>query len=579
MTHARIAALIGCTTIALCSAASRLSAQVLMGTVTSAETGTPVSSAIVILLDAQRVERVRTTLSATGRFSLSAPAGTYQLRVLRVGFAPFDGGAITLPAAGTSVALQWQGSPVALPEVITRERQRCDLTRAQGATLALVWEQISAALGVTDVATATPREFERYGFVRHLDADGRLVRGITQQRTRGTSITSYQAWDPDSLAVHGYLREDAGGSTFYGPTAQTLVAPAFLRTHCFELIDRPDGNRDRLIVRFEPAELRERVVDIAGNFWVDRRTARLDSVQFHYTGLPGFVAPEQARGSVHFAQQSDGAWFVSQWMLRMPRIGDRTRRSSDNLRRTTFALEGRAVTELQEEGGVVLAVRTDQASYYRAVLPVLRVEFSQAAAWLSLAQVHVRGTDITARVDSSRRAVLAVPQGRYDLTLHWPFSSPAGDTAGWRLGSAVATRHDALADRVVTPTPQALLRHLCGTEPERNAQAALWGVVTDSLGQPIAGVAVTARWVTNVRLPTTKRGDRITGSAHGAQSTTTPDGRFLLCGVPRTQFFVEVNAGEPSAPWYGRASAYLNDRSRFETIGAIVVKPVEVGKR
>lgn len=578
MTRARISALIGGTILALAAATSHLHAQVLTGTVTSAEAGTPVSSAIVVLLDAQRIERGRTPLSADGRFSVTVQAGEYRVRVLRVGFAPFDAGTVTVPAKGATVALRWVSTPVTLPQVITRERQSCDLTRVQSATLALVWEQISAALGVTDAAVTAPRQFERYSFLRRLDPDGRFVRGITQQRTRGASLTSYQAWDPESLAVHGYLREEASGNTYYGPTAHTLVSPAFLRSHCFALIDRPDGNRDRLVVRFQPASARERVVDIAGSFWVDRHTARLDSVQFHYTGLPAFVAPEQARGSVHFAQQSDGNWFVSQWTLRMPHIGDRARRSSDNLRRTTFALEERAVTELQEEGGVVLAVDANRVAYYRAGLPALRLQFDQRPAWLLLAQVRVKGTDISAPIDSAGHSTLAVPEGRYDLTLHWPFSTAAGDTAAWRLASGIATRSNMATDRVRTPTDDALLKHLCGNEPQRLGRAGIWGMVTDSLGKPLPGATVAARWVTAARLPAAGQGDRLSATTQEARTVAGGDGRFLVCGVPRAQFVVEASAGDPTSPWSGRVSVYLSDRNRFEPAGIIVAKPLSSGK-
>lgn len=561
-------------------APQRAAAQTLSGTVTTVDGGRAAGPSVLVVLDEQQTERARVVVNAGSRFAVPLPAGRYRLRVLRVGFAPFDAGSITLPEAGTAVSIRWQGVPVALPQVITRERQNCDLTRAQGATLAVVWEQIGTALGVTNDAPATPREFERYAFVRRLDADGRVVRGITQQRTRGTSITSYRAWDADSLALHGYLHEDETGSTFYAPTASTLISPSFLRTHCFELVDRPDGNRDRLIVRFEPASPRDRVVDIAGSFWVDRRTARLDSVQFRYVGLPAFVSETQARGSVHFAQLSDGSWFIPQWTLRMPRIGARERRSSDNLRRTTFALEERAVAEVQEEGGVVLAAETPGTPSYHAVLPTLRMRFDRRAEWFSAARVSVKGTDIDTPIDSAGRTVISVPQGRYDVVLRFPFgrAEGAGDIVPWALATAVATRTDTGDDRLRTPTGDQLLKHLCGAEPARLRQAAVWGIVTDSLGKPIPGAAVSAKWVSSVRLPTTKRGDRLSATTHEAQSVTGPTGHFILCGVPRAQFVVEAVAGDPREPWEGVTRPVLDDDSRFEAAGRVVVKPRLAGK-
>lgn len=74
-------------------------------------------------------------------FVLSVPSGVYRLRVLRVGYAPFDGGEVRVDGTTPPTTVQWRGTPVALPQVLVRERQQCDLTKAQGATLAVVWSR------------------------------------------------------------------------------------------------------------------------------------------------------------------------------------------------------------------------------------------------------------------------------------------------------------------------------------------------------------------------------------------------------------------------------------------------------
>ncbi|HEU0015457.1 MAG TPA: carboxypeptidase-like regulatory domain-containing protein, partial [Longimicrobium sp.] len=72
--------------IAACVPATPLRAQAVRGHVVEAETGAPVPSALVSLLDAEGRPRAATVSDAQGGYHLAAPgAGVYRLRTERIG--------------------------------------------------------------------------------------------------------------------------------------------------------------------------------------------------------------------------------------------------------------------------------------------------------------------------------------------------------------------------------------------------------------------------------------------------------------------------------------------------------------
>ncbi|MBL0939906.1 MAG: hypothetical protein IBJ03_13510 [Gemmatimonadaceae bacterium] len=464
---------------------------------------------------------------------------------------------VMLPAraVGAQEAVQ------ALPVVISKERATCDLTRATSEALVQVWTRIRATLEQAEATQqAKKHAFELYQFERTLDPDGRVVRRIVQRTQSGNAFTSFTPRNADTLALHGYVREDASGATYFAPSAATLLSEPFLRTHCFQLQPTRGAGNSSVVVEFTPAAsslAARRFVDVAGAYWVDRATARLDSVQFRYVGLPEFVTAAQAGGTVAFARIADGPVFVSAWSMRMPRIGERPRANDDRLRRSTYSTERRIVVDVQEEGGVVLAASVGGASSlnsaYRANLPQVQVQLTPVPNWIARARVEVQGTSLSQRFDSSGSASLRVPPGRYTLAIGLPF----GPSESLPL-EGIADTKETRPRTMQLPDPDRLLRHMCEAKENGRGKAAVWGTVRDSLGRGVSNVPVNASWYGNVRLPTSASGDRLSAVKQEATTRTGSGGEFLLCSLPTGDVLIETQAGDAAAT--GRIKIADRDR-------------------
>src|SRR5256885_196029 len=110
---------LACAAIAAAGAAAH--AQIVRGTVVARGDSTPLSSAVVVLLDRAGAIRARTLPDGPGRFSLriGEPA-ELRLRAMRIGRRPTTSLA-RLFAGDTTVVLVMSDTPVDLPAVIVHE--------------------------------------------------------------------------------------------------------------------------------------------------------------------------------------------------------------------------------------------------------------------------------------------------------------------------------------------------------------------------------------------------------------------------------------------------------------------------
>jgi hypothetical protein len=123
---------------------------------------------------------------------------------------------------------------------------------------------------------------------------------------------------PDTLSQRGYWHYGTDGRIqFFGPDPTVLLSDAFSQDHCFHLV--PSSRRTRRFVGlgFTPVAARG-VPDVAGVMWLDAKTFRLASIEFHYTAVPPATDSSALGGSLHFAQLANGAWMVRSWSLRIP---------------------------------------------------------------------------------------------------------------------------------------------------------------------------------------------------------------------------------------------------------------------
>lgn len=155
---------------------------------------------------------------------------------------------------------------------------------------------------------------------RLIDAEtGDVIReDWSDQQWVGTnSVTSLP---PEGLEAGRYVRRADGNDHYYGPDAQALLSPSFLNSHCFHVVRPVEPDSHLIGLEFEPVQCRE-LPDLRGTIWVHERNARLEKVEFRYTGLRGRVGRAVADGEVRFAELTGGRWFVRDWFIRVPQVG------------------------------------------------------------------------------------------------------------------------------------------------------------------------------------------------------------------------------------------------------------------
>jgi hypothetical protein len=332
-------------TVAFAGGPGAASGQAIEGTVRHQQTGDPLPGVLVSVLsvDGGRLRAVLTDDS--GRFALDVPAGSYTLRAERIGLRTSTTEAFELRAGEPrEEQIEMSDRAVEIAGLVVDSRLRACRLDAEGATrIQRWWSEVSTALNVRRALRNEqlgPFLVERFQREWNLDVDEVIAssRSVAVSRSNRPFVSVAE----ERLAEDGFVVGAADiGRTFFAPDAEVLLSDVFLSQHCFSLVE--DGGRDRQIgLRFEPLEDRD-VTDIAGTFWVDTVTAELRDMDFGYTNLEGPEA-EAAGGRVAFRYLASGAWIVSDWHIRMPKIGARA--GSSRLRTVGYVDAGGVVIPL-----------------------------------------------------------------------------------------------------------------------------------------------------------------------------------------------------------------------------------------
>lgn len=489
-------------------------AQVVVGTVTEAVGDRPVAGAMVRLL-AEEGAGPRYLTAADGGFLLRAPrAGTWWLRVDRIGFTDTWEGPVEVPA-GDTVRMQVvvASPPVRLPGPDGGPPLPvCSPGEDGEGPVALLWGEARKALAAaswTDRSEGLRIVLEQR--VRRLDPSGETVTDEQRNEYPRAGANRVRSLPPQDLAEGGYVREVDGLVYYYGPDPDALLSDAFLETHCFRVVPGPADEPHLVGLSFEPVPARD-TTDIAGVLLLDGATGRLDRVEFRYTGLRAEAGREQARGAVRFLGLSDGRWVVREWLIRAPvltveaTVGDGGR------------VEEEAVLDfVQEFDSRIRALEGSEGVSWRdgGATGRLRgvVWDSVQARALAGAEVRLAGRGWHTRTDDEGRWTLEdIPPGRYRVS----FVHPRLDTLGIDPGGReVAVESDATTEvRLAVPPLDRLLALPC---PEPRGGVVV-GRVLDAAGRSLPGVevAVVAE-----------------GGGEGAvASVTGGDGTFRLCGLP-----------------------------------------------
>ncbi len=294
--------------------------------------------ALVALLDARDSVVAEGLTTERGTRTLKAPAGTYRVRVRRIGYLPFISTPVVLPRGG-ELLLEVESPRVTLQDIVVTSNSKCGRDDPGARTLSVVWGEVEKALRSSQITNGDLAGIGRAEiFRRVVGLNGAEISGDTTSFTIGTK-PPFAAISAQRLAADGYvIGNEREGWRFYAPDETVLLSEQFSSTHCFHLVR--EGEHPGLIgVAFEPAPGR-RLSDVEGALWVDETTSELREIVFHFVNA-GVLSQFEAGGFTHFARLASGAWIVDDWLLRAPLL---TRQQGDGyasrLARTGYTEDG-----------------------------------------------------------------------------------------------------------------------------------------------------------------------------------------------------------------------------------------------
>lgn len=283
----------------------------------TSSTDQPPGGALVGLVDASNRLVTEGLTSEAGTILLRAPAGTYTVRVRRIGFLPFVTEPVTLPRL-QEFAVRADDRRVTLSTMVITARSDCGKLTRDSEALATVWEEISKALRASQITASDLKSLLRAHVYRKMEsAGGRVISSDTVFVGIG-GAKPFGAIAPAELADSGYVRgnEDSGWE-YFGVDETVLLSPEFADTHCFHLLrDRKRAGQMGMV--FEPIPRRSNA-DVKGVLWLDEETSELREVFFRFTNA-GLLSQFNANGFTKFRRLRSGAWIVEEWWLRAPKL-------------------------------------------------------------------------------------------------------------------------------------------------------------------------------------------------------------------------------------------------------------------
>jgi hypothetical protein len=481
----------------------------------------PIAGAVLLLLDTTGSVMSRSLSNELGEYRLTVSrTGSYRIRTMRIGFQPSVSQAYALSSASQVVeTLRLSSIRFGLDTVRVSVSRTCGGDDNGGAATFALWDQARTAFIATEL-TGAQRGFTMttIGYERSLDPTGRRT---LRQRTELHSSVAKQPWlspSPDSLHRAGYVIRDADNAvTYFAPGLDMLLSDVFVADHCF----RARTERERVGIDFEPARARRQTAEIAGTVWIDRASAMLERVEFHYVNLPSELEAASG-GELEFARLRTGSWAITSWAIRMP-IFERRVRSQ--------ALGGTDthVVEMQAQGGELVLARRGRDTIWSQPPRMLHgvVVDSVSGRAIEGARVGIEGTGLTGVTDQKGRfAVTGVLPGEYTIALH---SKSLDSVAATYKTSLTFTGEDATL-MLRAPSAAQILAATCGERAE--SSGALFGVVR-AVGQ--STVPADARVVIEWPLIRDSVGAVVPGRDSVLERITSRidvDGGFRTCRLP-----------------------------------------------
>jgi hypothetical protein len=264
-------------------------------------------------------------------------------------------------------------------------------------------------------------------------------------------------------------------------------------------------------VAFQPAPKRKQP-DINGVIWLDQATSELREVEFRFVNA-GVLDEFRPGGFTRFRRMPSGAWIVSEWQVRMPR-----------LTREPVAGSQMKVSEIIENGGRVYTRDRITESTGKSVL-VGTVFDSLMMRPLRDAAVSISSR--TTRTDDRGTFVVAgVTTGSQVISISHPSLVSIGMIA---IETRVVVQGDTAIVSLATPSRRSVWTRICNGAPDSTdaqKKGILHGTVRDEAGKPVDEAMVTMHYkdFRPQAGPTANTPDL------DLKVTTDADGHYSACG-------------------------------------------------
>jgi len=325
---------LGLAALLAAACAAPLTAQVVEGRVVRASDSAGVASALVRLLDPLGQRVAQTSTWSDGAFSLTVPApGPYAIAVLRIGQRPWRSPVLDLESGAVRrLTLAVPDEPIRLAAIPIETRSRCRTSPAEGSVVAQLLEEADKALTVTRLAMERHEgEYvvRLYQRLLYREAQTRLLRTADSVGIlAGGQTWPIRSLPPDSLAVHGFVREDTDSGpvryTYFAPDATVLLSQWFIASHCFGVREGSGADTGTIIVTFRPEG--GGMADIEGQIVFAQQTLELRRLEWRYVRQPYWVDQEGAAGEMVLDRLPSGVYLPSRWWMRAPVSGVNRRR-------------------------------------------------------------------------------------------------------------------------------------------------------------------------------------------------------------------------------------------------------------
>ena len=283
----------------------------------------PLEGTLVSLL-ASDGRTVAEGLTDTGGFrALEAPsAGSYRVRVRRIGFVPFTSDPVRLDAGTTTpLTLRIPSVPVLATVTTTVKTKDCGRIDAAQSASSELWEQIRIALETSELTRIDTSVITLLRSSEVVLSTGGDLRGINSV-SQSVGINRYVApRSASDLSRRGYLAiAGVNEMEYYGPDASVLLSPEFENDHCFAMVTGTGPTAGLVGLSFAPVSGRQ-APDITGVLWVNASNDRLEYVDYRYVNPPLVVrgAPLMG-GRIIFERLPTGEWIIQDWVIRTPKF-------------------------------------------------------------------------------------------------------------------------------------------------------------------------------------------------------------------------------------------------------------------